>query len=396
MVRILLVWEEGCGWGHVVPLRRVAGELVARGHEVVFAARELDRAQALFADLPVPLWQAPFLHHTVPGAPDPPSTLAHAWHVQGFGDPDALAGAAGAWRTLFEHLEPDLILCDSAPLALLAARAVPAKRATFGWGWCHFPDVHPLQDLRPELGRDPATLLADELAVLANANALLAEWGLPPMDRLMAIESEVDEAIVTTFPELDHFGPRDGVRYAGPVSHLEREPEEAEDLGECRVFAYLKPFPAMTAVFEMLAEGELPSVVCCDRIEPEVRARYASPKLRFHDRLVDIDAAARACDVAILNAGHGATAAALLAGAPLLLVPLHLEQEILARRVEALGAGLAAGPAEGARLGMQLWTLLEDDRYRRAARAFAAAHAGFDPGSGVAAIVDRLEATLGS
>ena len=64
--------------------------------------------------------------------------------------------------------------------------------------------------------------------------------------------------------------------------------------------------------------------------------------MRMVDQPVDIAAAARECDVAILNGTHASTAAVLLAGKPILQLPLFLEQQLIAQNVERLGAGLTA------------------------------------------------------
>jgi UDP:flavonoid glycosyltransferase YjiC (YdhE family) len=68
----------------------------------------------------------------------------------------------------------------------------------------------------------------------------------------------------------------------------------------------------------------------------------ASPdRVDFEDRPLDLGAAARECDFAILNAGHGATAPMLLAGKPVLELPLQLEQSLTASAVADMGAGEA-------------------------------------------------------
>ena len=119
--------------------------------------------------------------------------------------------------------------------------------------------------------------------------------------------------------------------------------------------------------------------------------------IRLEDRPVDIRAAARECDLAVLNAGHGATAAMLLAGKPVLLVPIHLEQGLLARAALGnTGAGLEASHKDGEDVRAKLAEMLASDRYGAAAGAFAAKHADFDPKRQREAMLDRAEELLAS
>jgi len=392
MATIALVWEEGCGWGHVVPLRELAGELAAREHTVVHVSRELERSHAVFCDLDVELWQAPVLIHQVPTHIREPSIEAHVLHNAGFADRHALSGLASAWRALFERIAPDLIVFDQAPVALLAARSVPAKRVTFGYGFGHPPD--PFPDLRPDLGRTPHQLVSDETAVLAAANRQLLAWGVPPLIRLADLWLDVDDALVTTLPELDHYGPRVDLDYMGIMAGRGGSGRRDFDPAACRVFVYVKPFPALPTLLETLRSAGIATLVVGDLMESFPRERFTAPTLTFADGLVDIDAAARACDLAVLNAGHGTTAAVLLAGKPILAIPLVHEQLLLAKRVEALGAGLIARPTERDRLAHALWTMLTETRFRNAARGFAERQQGLDDRRTAARVAERIERLL--
>jgi hypothetical protein len=99
-------------------------------------------------------------------------------------------------------------------------------------------------------------------------------------------------------------------------------------------------------------------------------------------------------DLGVLHAGQGATAAVLLAGKPLVQVPLVLEQKLTAEAVERLGAGVTASPADVADVARKLDAVLADDRYAAAAGAFAATHFGFDAASQVERMVARVAETL--
>jgi UDP:flavonoid glycosyltransferase YjiC (YdhE family) len=86
---------------------------------------------------------------------------------------------------------------------------------------------------------------------------------------------------------------------------------------------------------------------------------------------VDLKRAATEAELVICHSGHGTISAALLAGKPLMLLPLNMEQRMLSLRVTELGAGLAA-PAlapEGMREKFQ-W-LMAEPAFTAAAKDFA-------------------------
>ncbi len=156
------------------------------------------------------------------------------------------------------------------------------------------------------------------------------------------------------------------------------------------VFAYLKPFPALPQLLQRLSERHATTLVFAPDLDPVHRQRFEQPeggqdgegapgRIAFADAPVDLAAAARACDLALLNGTHAATSVFLQAGKPMLHIPLNLEQGLTARAIRLLGAGLDAAGDDTDRLIARLDRLLESlaarpsDSYTQAARRAAAA-----------------------
>lgn len=147
-----------------------------------------------------------------------------------------------------------------------------------------------------------------------------------------------------------------------------------------RVFGYLKPFPALVDLLNSLRARGVPTLVYSDGIKDDVRKRFDSDRLRFVTKRMDPALIARQCDLAILNGTHGTTCDMLLAGKPMLQIPLYGEQEMTADAVCRIGAGEYLRPRSGREeIDLALDKLLANDSYRRAATAFAARHQDFDP-----------------
>jgi UDP:flavonoid glycosyltransferase YjiC (YdhE family) len=137
------------------------------------------------------------------------------------------------------------------------------------------------------------------------------------------------------------------VRYWGHVSGSGGiAPQWPQGSGK-RIYAYLKRSAAIEEILEELARRQQPTLVYAMGIEPAVRQRFESTSMRFETRPLDMSAVARECDLAVLNANHGTLCDLLLAGKPLLMLPLHLEQRVLAERVSGLGVGPWMTPRRG-------------------------------------------------
>jgi UDP:flavonoid glycosyltransferase YjiC (YdhE family) len=391
--RILLVWQLGGNLGHIVPLVGLGKALRSRGHHVAFAVENTRAAASLLRRHNFPLVQAPVLRSTAPDLPREPASYPEMLFHFGFADPDALAGAVRAWRELFRKLAPELIVFDHAPTALLAARGTGIPRVVFGTGFASPPRVSPMPSIRPWQQIPLERLQASEQRALGTANAALRALNAPPL-RVFHELFDVEENILATLPELDHYGARPNVRYWGPMFNDTegREPRWPEGEGK-KLFVYVRP---RSSAFQLLVASlratGLRTLWFAPGLTAAARARFETPPLRFVAEPVDINAAACSADVAVLHGGHGATAATLLAGVPILLLPEHIEQFVLGRNAAALGAGATINVgALGSGLASILERVIHDARFSTNAQVFAAKYRSFDHARQQHELVAKLE-----
>jgi hypothetical protein len=158
------------------------------------------------------------------------------------------------------------------------------------------------------------------------------------------------------------------------------EPRWPEGEGK-KLFAYIKPnSPAFRPLFATLEKADFRTLWFAPGISPDLTARLTSPSLGIVREPVDISAVAKSADAAILHGGHGTTAAMLLGGVPVLLLPEHVEQFLLGRNVAALGAGAALNlDSLNRSLALALEQLTHDARFSAHAGTFAAKHSGSHP-----------------
>jgi hypothetical protein len=402
---ILFAWELGAGLGHLMQMLPLATDLARQGHRVGVVLRDLDRAADIYGKAGVSFLQAPYWSRPAAFPFPKPATYAHMLANIGFGSYQPLLARACAWRNLFRLVKPDLIVFDHAPTALLASRGMEVRRVLIGSGFCCPPDVTQVEDaeepwgvLRPGAAAEAGVerLKVDEAKVLEVANRVLAALKQPPLERLGQLYSEVDENLLTTLPELDHFPSRRNAGYWGPVlceAGGGDAPVWPEGKGK-RVFAYLKPFAAAETLLAELKRHGCPTLVYMERgPTPELR-RSECGTLRFCRRRLELSRVAEECGAAVLNGGHGVTAQMLLAGKPVMEVPLAMEQRLLSSAVARLGAGVAASPRDRESITRKLEALLGGACDEPAAE-FASRYAAFDAGEQRRAMLERVLSLLG-
>jgi UDP:flavonoid glycosyltransferase YjiC (YdhE family) len=163
-----------------------------------------------------------------------------------------------------------------------------------------------------------------------------------------------------------------------------------------RVFAYLADGPAAPAILNALTECAGAVCLYAPELASDVRAALDPGRFDVADTLIDIAAAGREATLFVNNGNLNTATAALLAGRAQLNVPTTAEQYVNARRVELLGAGLAAPQAHPGDIPAKLNALLSDGRYRRAAARFASKYPDTSAQEQVRAMLGDVDALCGS
>jgi UDP:flavonoid glycosyltransferase YjiC (YdhE family) len=394
MARIAFAWELGGSIGHALACAGLARALHARGHAIALMLRDL-RPLALVPECDAyDVFQAP---RNAREARDVgiPASYAEILLGCGYRDDDELAALVGGWRTLFGMWRPDLVIADFAPTALLAARSLDVRRATYGNGFFTPPRLTPLPAFRVDAPVDPERLRAADASALAGANAALARFGAAPMPTLAEMFAG-DEDFLCTFPELDHYGSRPVSGYWGPRLRVDLGNEGRWPEGQgARVLVYVqKSTPHVDALIAALAEGPYRVLAYIPDIDDARRARLAARHRIVLERPVRLDSILKSCDLLVCHGGEIA-GGALACGVPVLLMPSHYEQYLTARCIDALGCGgWLTHEATAGDVRLAVMALTSKAQFKAAARAYAARYPAYSPLEQRRRIVARVEDIL--
>ena len=214
MAKLLLAWELGGALGHLAALRALATPLLDRGHQVLLALRDLKHAPQFFPDLDC--LAAPVHRTQGPASIAEPSTFADILATSGWSNAQELEARVGQWHGMFDDFQPDAVVCNFAPTAVLAAQGRSARVVLFGTGFHTPPDCSPLPDLCPWRDNYPGRLQFTERQVLNSLNKQLGLQGVAEVERVTELFCRADANLLTTLPEMDHYENRKTGEYVGP------------------------------------------------------------------------------------------------------------------------------------------------------------------------------------
>lgn len=378
MASIFYAWELGGGFGHVGAFMPLAQSLRDAGYDVKWAVSQPAEVGAFLARNGFTWLPAPNVAEKQ--HKNPPLNYADILLRYGYDDAEHLFGLVGAWRTLMQVSKARLVLVDHAPTALIAARTLGLPVMLFSSGFAIPPMRYPLPNMRPWASVTNNLLEQFDDQVCRNINVVLKEFACQGIDHVARL-FDVEEPAVLTFPELDHYQGRGLASYWGSLYQAGGGVRVSwMDNTLPRIFAYLR-FEVVqhVALLELLVAMDVQCVVYFPGIDPALKERFARSQLQFTEHPLDIGQVMREVDYVITYANLLTTTAALLAGKPLLLLPFHLEQFLLAQRVETLGAGIMVRP-EATReiLVGSIQQLVHDDQIKNCAELFARKYANFD------------------
>jgi UDP:flavonoid glycosyltransferase YjiC (YdhE family) len=390
-MRVLLAWELGENYGHLSKLISIAGHLHLRGHQVLFVVKNIGAAQQLLDDKGFRYIQSP--RSTVrKNRFRLPASFADILSRAGFGSFDVLDGLLLCWREIFNNIQPDVVVAQYAPVAQFAARLSDLPCLSLHTGFECPPLVTPFPCFRPNTRMTRNQLLARELEILHNINRICSRqrhYCCPNLQEFL--RSDIN--LLTTLPEFDHYQHRQNKQYIGPISMLDYgETVRWSERNVPRIFVYLRSFPNIGGVLDVLANSGADVIAHIPNIGNRISANYTSSSVRITSSMIKLSGLLADMDLAITHAGHGTACTILLAGVPLLMIPTTIEQWLMNRNVEHLGVGIGVtkkSSREAFKDAME--RLLADHSYRERAQKLARKYAAYDQERVITRIANTIE-----
>lgn len=345
MQRILCVWELGGGSGHLTNLRPFVAEARRRGHRVTVAAANEAQARACFSDPAIDIETAPRLRRR----PPPPNSQVLCYSqlvLPLLGSAEELRQRCTAWQAIFDRVQPDLVIYEYAPTALIASLGRSWQKWAIGNGFLIPRSDTPYLGLFPRVRKtedNMRALQAAESALLDLVNAM-ATNATGEIAKPRELFSQCTEQLLLTLPELDHLGARPAGDYVGLAADGDGlAPRWPASTGP-RVFAYLSRPQLLPDLLKHLGAARASTLLYCPAATPALAAQHR--EVSFAPRHLDMALVLARADLLVSEGSHSTAARAFLAGVPQLVVAMGLEQYYLGRRLIEAGAAVGCLQAE--------------------------------------------------
>ncbi len=333
MARILVGYERGDNLGHYRRLAPVAEALAAEGHQVTFFLRNPYDCRSQLTKNPLPFIQSPDLvpPNPVERGPKKMGTYSDIMVYCGFGKIETLFPATLAWRTIFDQVRPDLIVCDHSPVICFAAYGrIPVIQVGSGF------TIPPAQDeIFPGFQPGKTATVAPE-EIIAVMNEVQTRLGGPRVPTVTA-PLRTTGRLVCTLKGLDPYKDMRQDPVIGPTEGLQ-SPMPLPD--KPAIFAYLGIEHRITPkILVVLKESKLPVEAYVRGMTPAMAKKYARPGLTFYKSPQPIDQVLSRATLAIHHGGSGMSLACCSAGRPQLPLPIHEETLLNSQALARIGVG---------------------------------------------------------
>ena len=353
MKTVLFAWELGAGLGHAAPLVALARTMVSRndGIRPVFVFRDTIYPRSLLAGHDWPVLPAPLL--PVLGEP----RTGDASHAQllmsaGFNRPPDLAATLRTWDDIFSTVRPDLIVAEHSPFACLAARGRYPLLVT-GTSFT-VPPADTNMFLPFRRGVEPPALQTRMVTVI---NGILVERGQPPLQHLPQLLAG-DARAIFSLPHLDPYGELRHDRLLGPYNER-LPPTPVPEAPRIYLYGNTHQKRLLDSMVEVLLGLDVPITAYITGPDDTARMMLRNRGATVHDDPPDLAEVLSKARLVISHGGAGVTTAALTMGRAQLIAPIHVESEVTAARVAALGSALFVEPFDAGAFRQAIDTIMQ-------------------------------------
>ena len=363
---ILCAWEIGGELGHISRFSAITKALELEGHHIVLAFKDLSRAYPLFQDTEATLLQAPVWLPKVT-MQRPVACLADTLLCMGYLEDEALDCLVQAWESIIDLVKPDLVIFDYSPTAMLALLDNPLPKILIGTGFADPIAGKRIVDWRPYPTEDQL-IERQEQMVPERINLVRQRRDKPSLNCMTELFA-VDRVVISTFAELDLYSGRKDADYCiGSTAQLVSTPVNFLHEDRPRILAYLKPaHPNVDMLVAALAQCKASVFIACPKGSAKLFAPYVSDRFQFSLDLVDLQGAMSSVDLFVGHGNASSCKESLIAGNPVIVFPVQLEQLLTGRKLQEAGFGVLVEKIPGVEEMVKLFNdLLDNSEHYRA------------------------------
>jgi UDP:flavonoid glycosyltransferase YjiC (YdhE family) len=337
MNTILFCWELGDDLGHLGQIHPIAHEFIRKKNKIFIAVKDLSKVHIFNWDKRIKFIQSPIWLPRL-RKPIKNKSFAEILIYKGYHSPITLQALAEGWINLFHLVQPQIIIFDHSPTALLASSGLNIPRVILSNPFITPPAGTPPVNIRPWEEIDPHSMEENERYIVKVINKVAINLGVPTIKYVSDLFN-TEKHILSGVKELDFYREtRGNVSYKKSVLAVAglTEPKWSST-ASVKIFAYVK-YGSEQAALTLSILASLDTDVVCYYAEakPEHYEKFISEKMHISNTPFDLTSVYAEADVIVSHGGIGMVHSALQSGCPMILLPLQLEQQNTAYTLEKM------------------------------------------------------------
>lgn len=334
--RVLLTWEMGGGFGHVLPLKRLASQYMNMGCHVTVALPDL-HYRSLFLGNNINVIKAPVVRSINKPAVDRVKSMAEILYYSGWSSYLTVGKVVKQWRKIFFQEKPDLLIADFSPAALLASRDL-IRSVSVGNSFC-IPDRKPILSFPYTYleDRDRKVIEACERKVLSNVNRIRRNYSIKKELNQCGDLFYGDDTKITVHRDLDIYQRKSAsVSYYNEKSvRPENEADTFYKTGKPKVLAYIKDIAKWKNKIDKFIDSNSCEFVAFTGGN-NVNGSFSKARFKIVNKSIDMPGLIGQVDTVICNGGSNVINETYLANKKLLIWPESMEQSINKRHIQSI------------------------------------------------------------
>lgn len=390
---VALVWEQGSGFEHLAPLLSIGAALKRNGYRPVFILHDVAKMEATILAENFEYVQAPVWHYTYIAQHGPHINFTQTLFSVGYCDVQGLLAMVKAWLNLLLLIKPDILLFDYSPTALLASRALNIPRVLCGNAFSIPPQKSPLPAYFPrkKTAKYNEQMEAEEAQCVHVVNQVLTQLKLEKIQYTFEIYQS-DYSFITSGPAMDIYESRQEGKYLGIIStdNLGSKNIVWPEVGDKKIFVYVRSsYNCLDVLLEQLLKTSARYVVY--GVDRKRKQQFAGENIYYTDTFVNISAIREECDAAVIHGGNLIEKFSEV-GKPLLLLPMTVENLMMANKLQKNGTGLVYRTSQRIeQLQLYLKQLVSNKQLLQATASFSEKMLGYSHDKQLQSIVNKVD-----
>lgn len=347
---IMITWELGGGYGHLIPIIAICKKLILSDTIITLVLKDITNPILILLPKSIKIIQAPKSispvdnKHTL-------STVSDILFVNGYHSTKSIKHLLNQWIDIIDLVKPDVVINDYSPTAVIACKIKRIKNISIGTGFFIPPITKELIYFRDieEVDINRSTFI--ESSILNSLNSIFLKSGLEKQYTSVIHCLRADKSFITTYPELDHYlGVRDleTENFIGNITfNIKNDIKIDYKKEDNSILLYIKnEYKYLIELLEELIVNNINVIAFINKPSKKVANLVKDTNVKIYSELLNLNEVLKVTSVFISNCGNSSVIQSIISGVPVVMLPMQQEQRMLSNIIQKANFGVVYNEKE--------------------------------------------------